>query len=511
MKKFITPIISACVLAMGISASAATIESVVVSDLDNSKVTVTGTVGENEKGVSISIEKQTGLGWRENADISYTDVIVQPTTITVEPDGKKKFSATFRFNAPGIEEGVAGVSYNVFASNNTTPYNFLFVDRTSVLDFVNKLALKQIPVEDIYSELLTYGQTIGVDISFADNTAKQEYLSRNVHYYSERILKNRETNALNTDAEKIAATKQIVNLTKAEIEFMAKLPLTVAQTGVHDLVMAYATSAEIDISVYKNFLPAQYTRVCSNFVGAEKGTYTDMKTFRINFGAAVALVQQGGGVPQVGGEPQGSAPSGNATSSPMAAAPSSPSSGTVLGRYNDLAGTAWATDAIKYVVEKGIMQGTSQNTFEPDTKVTREQVAKIITEAFSTHNANATASFADIPSGHWSLSYIGSVFENGLMNGKSNTSFGIGEKMTRQDLCTVLYRAAQKKGYVFNTQKTDFADFASINQYAQEAVSYLAGVKVINGMGNNMFAPSESATRAQTAQMVMKMAQLLGI
>ncbi len=511
-KKLFLSIISACILAMGISASAATVNSVVVSDFDKSLVTVTGTLTAGETGTDIYVEKyadprvEIADGKNYANQPGFQNIIVQPATVTEAEDGTKTFEAVFKFNAPGAEGGVAGVMYDVYAANSAQPFKFLFIDKESVYNFVDLLAAGNVPKETMYAELVKFGPSIGADPSFA--ATKQSYLAQNMIDYKERIQLAQPVEGESVRTARVNKARDIMDLTKAELEFMAALPNAMVASTVNSLIETYDAPAEIDTTTYLAMTDAQKMKVCNQFI---QDVYTDMKNFRIDFNKAVTSATGGQpGVPQFG-QLGGTDIGGNGGTSPTPVSPGgvNTSGSALLNQYRDVAQAEWAVEAIEYVVKNGIMQGTSANTFEPNEEVTREQVAKIISIAFNSYNPNATSPFGDVAGGHWSAAYIGSAYASGLLTGKSATEFGLGEKMSREDLCTVMYRAATKMGYSFGTENADFADFGKVNAYAQEAVKKLAGAKIISGMGDGVLAPKGTATRAQTAQMLMKLANLI--
>ena len=86
-----------------------------------------------------------------------------------------------------------------------------------------------------------------------------------------------------------------------------------------------------------------------------------------------------------------------------------------------------------------------------------------------------------------------------MITGKDDGSFGVGETISRQDVCTIVHRAMLRlRG--FNTAGTlTFADSGSIADYAKDAVAALCGAGIIHGMDDGRFAPQEGTTRAQAA------------
>ena len=88
------------------------------------------------------------------------------------------------------------------------------------------------------------------------------------------------------------------------------------------------------------------------------------------------------------------------------------------------------------------------------------------------------------------------------MNGISETEFGIGKNVIRQDAALVLYRFAKLIGVEMTAAELDFDDAEEISEYAKEAVSAMYGTGIINGMDNNTFAPKNTITRAQACKML---------
>ena len=171
--------------------------------------------------------------------------------------------------------------------------------------------------------------------------------------------------------------------------------------------------------------------------------------------------------------------------------------------FKDLAGYEWAQDAILTLAADGVINGKSQNVFAPGDNVTRAEFAKIIVGAFGLVDANATANFKDTPKSHWSYSYVASAVANKIVNGVSANSFNPEGKITRQDMAAICYRALSVVGVETSAAgKVEFADAANISDYAKEAVEVLSGLGIINGKGNGKFAPNDYATRAEAAKII---------
>ena len=490
MKKIFLPIVVCSSLLAG-AANAATVDSVVVSDFENSILTVQGTIEEGEKGVSILIMKK---GQKlDVGDLSGDESSIQNAVIN-----ENKYNSTFKFD---VAEGV----YEVYASNCDTPYEFEYISKESVLQFVEDLGNKTIPLSEIYSKMSRYGGSLGVDLSFAVTEKEQSYLAQNIFDYSQRIKENG-----------IDGVKNVVSLTEAELEFMEKLKEAPAAASVNTLLSEYSESAEIDLSAYNNLTTTEKTKVCLEFVETE---YNNMKDFREDFEKEVEDAEDdnsgtGGGGTGGGGSGGGN---GSGSNSSNLSTIVNNSTGTTIGTvgnteepegaklfemFNDLSDIQWAWEPILYMVDNEIMVGVGDGKFAPDDTLTREQFAKIITLAFGLYNENEVSDFTDISEDHWASSYVASAKKNGIMNGFEDGSFGLGNAISREDICVTIYRAALNAGIEFSGENTDFTDFGEISDYAKEAVSKMAGSGIISGMGDGTFSPKSPATREKTAKIV---------
>lgn len=173
--------------------------------------------------------------------------------------------------------------------------------------------------------------------------------------------------------------------------------------------------------------------------------------------------------------------------------------------FSDMENHTWAHSAVEYLSSKGIINGKGNNSFAPADAVTREEFIKIVVAAFSVSNQNADCSFDDVDKNAWYYESVSAAYSVGLINGQTDTVFGVGKPITREDMAVMIYRAAQKSGISFTDTQMTFDDAASVSDYAKEAVSAMSGYGVINGVGENKFAPKNNATRAEAAKMIYEM------
>ncbi len=181
--------------------------------------------------------------------------------------------------------------------------------------------------------------------------------------------------------------------------------------------------------------------------------------------------------------------------------------------FRDLDNHAWATHQIRVLCDSGVINGINTYVFAPSQPVTREQFVKMLVEAFDiTENEDNITAFTDVSADAWYYPYIKAAASAGIVNGLSETHFGVGQPITREQMATMVYRTCSSIGIAMDTAAFEFADSSEISSWASTAVSAMAANGIINGMGNNLFAPKNNAERAQAAVLiynVMKFASLL--
>ncbi|MBQ9280109.1 MAG: Ig-like domain-containing protein [Clostridia bacterium] len=180
--------------------------------------------------------------------------------------------------------------------------------------------------------------------------------------------------------------------------------------------------------------------------------------------------------------------------------------GTVYAstKFKDLSGYSWAESYIEELAKREIISGTSQDTFSPGNNVKREEFVKVIVNLFGYDTTNVTCNFEDVGVNDWYYPYVAAATKAGIVNGVGNNKFGTGAYITRQDICVILYRVLNDKGYTLHETKTgkmDFEDVSEISDYAKEAVENLYKAEIINGMDEKHFAPKNYANRAQMVKL----------
>lgn len=177
--------------------------------------------------------------------------------------------------------------------------------------------------------------------------------------------------------------------------------------------------------------------------------------------------------------------------------------------FKDLANVSWAKEAILALKEKNIVSGKTDDSFCPDDLVTREEFTKMVVSAFEITASNTQISFMDVSVGSWYYDCVAAAAGNGIIYGVSDSEFGVGMQITRQDIAAILCRIAKLKNRSFDGEGEKFADDWQISDYAKQSVYALRNGGIISGFDDNTFRPLNPATRAEAAVMIYKMLEAL--
>lgn len=179
--------------------------------------------------------------------------------------------------------------------------------------------------------------------------------------------------------------------------------------------------------------------------------------------------------------------------------------------FRDLDTTRWYHEAIDTMLREGLMNGTGNGLFEPNGTLTRAMLVTILWRSEGKPAASAQTSFTDVPAGAYYAEAVRWAAANGVVKGVSSTEFGPSKNITRQELVTILWRLAAKKG--LNTSNAgltvpEFADRSQIAAWAAEAMSWGCTRGILTGKSANRVDPTGTATRAEAAAMIVRFRNL---
>jgi hypothetical protein len=181
------------------------------------------------------------------------------------------------------------------------------------------------------------------------------------------------------------------------------------------------------------------------------------------------------------------------------------------GVFSDVPPEHWAKTYIERLAEKGLVGGVGGGRFEPDRAVAREEFVKMVLTAFDYTLKPGKTDFSDVDADAWYGDYVVTAFKEGLVTGQSESVFGVGQNVSRQDMAVILERVLAARGADFFGAEIPFADESDISEYAAGAARRLSAIGVFGGDDAGAFRPKQSATRAEAAKTLLAAMEKGGI
>ena len=194
-----------------------------------------------------------------------------------------------------------------------------------------------------------------------------------------------------------------------------------------------------------------------------------------------------GGSTTGGGTTGGSGSSGGVAKDNVTVTPATP---TVS--FTDVPASAYYYDAVKWAQEKGITGGIGNGLFGPNQPCTRAQIVTFLWRAAGSPEPKAMSSFSDVSADSYYAKAVAWAVENGITTGTGDGKFSPDATCTRAQSVTFLFRAIGK----LVDSKAEFSDVLTDSYYAN-AVAWAVENGVTNGIGDGLFGPDNSCTRAQ--------------
>lgn len=175
-------------------------------------------------------------------------------------------------------------------------------------------------------------------------------------------------------------------------------------------------------------------------------------------------------------------------------------------RFVDVDTKQWYHPYVDYAVTHGLFGGTSDHTFEPEAAMTRAMLVTVLWR-YEGQPKGYKNTFSDVNAkdGSWYIDAVAWAAVNGVVNGVGNGRFDPDGKVTREQMAAILFRYAQKKN-IDTSKRGDLSAFPDMNKisgYAKEAVLWTVGEGIINGSDGKLL-PQGNATRAQVATILMR-------
>lgn len=171
--------------------------------------------------------------------------------------------------------------------------------------------------------------------------------------------------------------------------------------------------------------------------------------------------------------------------------------------FNDVAYKSWYYDAVKFVYDKGIMDGVSYYKFAPDATITRGMVVTMLWR-MAGEPYEAAAGFTDVAAGRYYTTAVAWAAKNGIVEGMTATTFAPDQAITREQLASILYRYAKWLGFSgYGSDISGYTDAGKVSSYAYDAMSWAVRSGVVTGTSARVLDPQGTASRAAAAQMFM--------
>ena len=162
-------------------------------------------------------------------------------------------------------------------------------------------------------------------------------------------------------------------------------------------------------------------------------------------------------------------------------------------------------------MSQGLLKGLGSYCFEPDSSLTRAMFVTMLYRVVQQLGTTAEAGenvFTDVENGRWYTDAVLWAAKEGIVKGYGDGMFLPEQSINREEMCTILNRAAGKLRLGTVAGELKFADKDEISRWAKESVQAMVQAGLMKGMKDNRFAPKSTATRAEAATVLLRMTDL---
>ena len=159
----------------------------------------------------------------------------------------------------------------------------------------------------------------------------------------------------------------------------------------------------------------------------------------------------------------------------------------------------WAADAVDFAYHFGLVSGVSKTEFAPNSPMTRAQLVTVLYRAAGSPSVTVSTNFEELDVGSYYYSAVVWANVNGIVNGTSDTTFSPDSRLTRQQLAAILYRYARAFGgdTSYTGNLSHFTDRHQVDSYATTPMTWAVSHEIISGTSDTTLSPLSTATRAQ--------------
>lgn len=172
----------------------------------------------------------------------------------------------------------------------------------------------------------------------------------------------------------------------------------------------------------------------------------------------------------------------------------------------------WAADNILFAASRGLLSGTSDTTFSPNTGMTRGMFVTALGRLAGINpDSYKTGKFTDVKADAYYAPYVNWAAQNGIVEGVTATTFAPDTNINREQMAVIMANYAKKLGYDLpkTLQAVTFADNAQISSWAKNAVRAMQQAGILAGKNGNKFDPKGTATRAEVATILRRFVEIV--
>jgi hypothetical protein len=182
---------------------------------------------------------------------------------------------------------------------------------------------------------------------------------------------------------------------------------------------------------------------------------------------------------------------------------------TVMKTFVDIQGH-WAQKDIEQLANMHIVDGMDENSFQPDSSMTRAQFVTILKKALNLQTQATTKLFTDVAADAWYKDSVYATYAANIVSGTSDSTFAPETNVTREQLAVMMVNAylnatGKKLSDITEGQPVSYADSSDISDWAKQYVAAATTIGLLNGVDDSHFAPAQNSTRAQVATVVVRM------
>ncbi|MFC3803482.1 S-layer homology domain-containing protein [Cohnella sp. GCM10012308] len=171
--------------------------------------------------------------------------------------------------------------------------------------------------------------------------------------------------------------------------------------------------------------------------------------------------------------------------------------------FSDIPAGYWAENTIRKLSAKHLIDGVSETSFDPSRRITRAEFVKLMASVLKLSD-NGDQTFEDVAPDAWYAGYVSAMVKAGIINGRSDNRFEPNAQISREEIVTILMRAyALINGQSQPATTSSYADQGDISAWAADSVSQATALGLVQGRSGDRFAPKAAATRAEAAQFIL--------